>query len=175
MILRNRIAEIRSKKDVEILVSEIEKNSEILVEFMELLEERKTRQSMYGSWVLCNLAENSPELVSPYAHQILSFFKNSPHTGANRNLMRCFMEIDVPEDILSPLIDQCIEFIQDPNQPVAVKAFSIESFARIVLKLPDLANELKMAIAHIHLLNSPALHSTSKKVRLMMRKNRIPF
>jgi hypothetical protein len=85
------------------------------------------------------------------------------------------MEIDVPEDIMSPLIDQCLEFINDPIQPVAVKAFSIQSFARIVIKMPDLANELKLAMAHIHLLNSPALNSTSKKVRLMMKKNNIPF
>jgi hypothetical protein len=41
--------------------------------------------------------------------------------------------------------------------------------------MPDLANELKLAMAHIHLLNSPALNSTSKKVRLMMKKNNIPF
>ncbi len=175
MKLRNRIAEIRSKKDVNLLVSEIENNPEILDEILMLLEERKTRQSMYASWVLAHTAESSPELISPFAQQILELFKNSPHTGANRNLMRCFMEIDVPEDIMSPLIDQCLEFINDPNQPVAVKAFSIESFARIVLKMPDLANELKLAMAHIHLLNSPALHSTSKKVRLMMKKNNIPF
>jgi hypothetical protein len=175
MNLKNRIVEIRSKKDIIILASEIDKNPELLVGLMAILEERKTKQSMYGSWVLCQLAENSPELVSPFSHQILSLFKNSPHTGANRNLMRCLMEIDVSEDIMSPLIDQCIEFINDPNQPVAVKAFSIQSFAQIVLKMPDLAIELKLAIAHIHLLNSPALQSASRKVKLMMKKNRIPF
>ncbi|MFY8021830.1 MAG: hypothetical protein ACOVP1_11550 [Bacteroidia bacterium] len=175
MILRNRIAEIRSKKDVDILVNELEAQPEFISELLNLLKERQERQSLYASWVLAHLAENAPELLNPFIQYLFELFERSPHTGVNRNVMRCFMEIDIPDSIMSPLIDQCILFIHDPNQPVAVKAFSLITFARIVLKVPELAPELKLAMENLHLHQSAALHSSSKKVRLMMKKNGINF
>lgn len=173
MYLKNRISEIRSKKDVIILVDEIELNPDLLIELFSLLEQRLIRQSLYSSWVLCHLAESCPELVSPYSQNILSLFENTPHLGANRNLMRCFMEIDIPENVMSPLLDKCLEFINDSKQPVAVKAFSLQTFARIVLKEPDLANELNLAMTNLYFYKSPAIHGTMKKIRKMMKKNNI--
>lgn len=175
MNLRNRIAEIRSKKDVDVLVNELESSPEFVGELLNLLKERRERQSLYASWVLMHLAENAPELLNSFTTELFDLFENSPHTGVNRNIMRIFMEIDIPEEIMSPLIDQCIHFIHEPLQPVAVKAFSLVTFARIVIKEPDLAPELKLAMENLHLHQSPALQSSSKKVRLMMKKNGIKF
>ncbi|MCA0427591.1 MAG: hypothetical protein LCH37_09160 [Bacteroidetes bacterium] len=174
-MLEQQLDFIRSKVDVQKFARELEQSPELIPELLKILAQRKTRNSLYGSWALCHLSQINPKILYPFASQLLALFENSPHTGTNRNLMRCFMEIDLDESIQSPLFDYCLKFIEDKNQPVAVKAFSIETLLRLIKLQPELAVEVLPLIPKLNLLKSPGIQSTLRRVRETFRRLNIPI
>lgn len=166
---------VRSKVEMLKLAKELELNPELIDEMLELLKQRNPKRSMYGSWVLCHLAQINPDALSPFASKLLDLFEDSPHTGATRNLMRCFMEIDLEESIQSPLFDICLQLIEDKHQPVAVKAFSIDTLLRLIKIHPELALEFSPLVPKLNLIKSPGIQSSLKRVRTTFRKLNLPI
>jgi uncharacterized protein (UPF0262 family) len=84
--------------------------------------------------------------------------------------MRVYQWADIPEEIEGKLFDIAIRFLQDSEQPIAVKVFSMTAAHRVVERYPDLANELYEAIRQCMPHGSAGLKNRGNKTLKMLEK-----
>jgi hypothetical protein len=108
------------------------------------------RLTQRAAWPLSYVSIAEPQLVRPYFSKLIDKL-NRPdnHPAINRNILRIFQEIDIPEKYQSVVIDACFKIIADPLQPVAVKAFAISTATRLCTPHPELKKELLLVLEQL--------------------------
>ncbi|MFY0643334.1 MAG: hypothetical protein JXR19_02600 [Bacteroidia bacterium] len=116
-------------------------------ELMEVFLGADLQLTQITSWAISECTEVYPHLIAPYHSQLMdSLNKDQRHGAIRRNIVRIYQYADIPEDIEGQLFNLCINFIIDPTEAIAVKAFSMTVCERIAVKYPDLIPELKICI-----------------------------
>ena len=81
-----------------------------------------------------------------------------------RNVLRVLQFQNVDESLWGELYDVCIRFLEDNNEPVAVKVFSMSTAYNIVKQVPELKNELMGAIEQINTEGSAGEKNRGQKI-----------
>ncbi|MGL5889542.1 MAG: hypothetical protein ACRC3B_06640, partial [Bacteroidia bacterium] len=68
------------------------------------------------------------------------------HNAIDRNIVRTFQFIDVPEKYQGKLADKCFAFLQKADTPIAVRAFAMTVLFNLVKQHPDLSHELELML-----------------------------
>ena len=68
------------------------------------------------------------------------------HDAIHRNIVRILEEVPVPEELEGALYDKCFKFLNDPDEPIAVRVFSMTVLFNIAKKHPEMLDELKQTI-----------------------------
>ena len=84
--------------------------------------------------------------------------------------MRLLQDVDIPEKYHGEIMDICFRYIASPDEPVAVKAFSLTVLQRLSRLYPEIKNELQTIIEERWDYEKPAFHSRAKKVLKEMGK-----
>jgi len=93
------------------------------------------------------VAEQWPELVEPYLPRLVDCLgRETLHVAVHRNALRALQAFEIPEEIGGAVVDVCIRMLEDPTQPVALKAYSVTIFARLSRAHPELQQELKQLL-----------------------------
>ncbi len=104
----------------------------------------------YGSW-LCNdiyerAKRNKDEEVLTYFQaelpNILTFLETNDNQSLLRNWLRILNMLDIPEEHDGRIVDIGLNFIQNPENKVALQAFSMPLITPVVLRHPDLFTEV---------------------------------
>lgn len=104
------------------------------------------RVSQRASWPLSICVEHHPELIKPYLGTILKVLKKeNEHVAVRRNIVRLLQFVDIPKRYAGKVWSACYS-LMNPNQPVAIRAFSMTVLANIAANEPDLKNELELLI-----------------------------
>ena len=72
--------------------------------------------------------------------------------------------------MLGKAANSCFYLLANPNQPVAIQAFSMTVLLNICKKEPDLKNELKILIEDQLEYSKPAFKSRGKKTLIELQK-----
>ena len=100
-----------------------------------------------ASWAVNYCVEAHPQLVTPYFARLLAVLENDQvHPAAHRNIFRMFQFVDIPPRHRGRLYEICTKFLNDLNQPVAVRAFALTVAANIAAGEESLLNELKLIV-----------------------------
>ena len=75
---------------------------------------------------------------------------NPSHNAVLRNTIRILEDIEVPEKYEGEIYQRCFVFLNDPDQPIAIRCFSMSVVFNIAKKYPDLKNEL-IASLELHM------------------------
>ncbi len=136
-----------SKQNSLIIRDYLLKYTERIPEFMDLFFGPEYRVSQRAAMVLSALFDYKKELLIPYLEPMVSCLEDTElKVAVKRNVVRILQEIDVPEDLLSSLFDSCIRFLNDPGEPIAVKAFSMKVLVNICQRFPELKLEAQPII-----------------------------
>lgn len=123
------------------------------------------RISQRSSWPLTICVERHPHLIKPYLSKLLEFLnKPNIHDGVKRNLLRLLQFIDIPKRHHSTLINLCFDYLQDKNEPVAIKVFAMSTLATLTSDYPDLQRELRIILEDQLPYGSPGFRSRAMKV-----------
>ena len=68
------------------------------------------------------------------------------------------------EDQMSPLSDHCFKYLNDANEAIAIKVFSMTVMANITKKFPELQDEIMSSISDQFPFNTAAFKSRGSKV-----------
>ncbi|MEJ7624705.1 MAG: hypothetical protein WKF34_11995 [Pyrinomonadaceae bacterium] len=116
-------------------------------ELMRLFLGDNYRLTQRAAWALSYCAENTPELVSPYVGTLIKQLENrSAHNAVRRNVARLLQFVDIPERLRGRAFEACYRLVDDPAQPVAVRAFALTVAARVAEHSPELLDELRLIV-----------------------------
>ncbi|WP_143306739.1 hypothetical protein [Chitinophaga vietnamensis] len=93
------------------------------------------------------VAEAHPALVAPYLPEMAAMLGTPGLTPAvTRNIVRLFQFMPIPETVHGTLMNACFQFLEAPESPTAVKAFSMTVLSRLAKDYPDIRNEIILLI-----------------------------
>ena len=138
------------------LVKEVEKDPTIVKELVQLTLGEDQNLSMRASWALQHISFKHPRLVQKHIPSFIKFLKKEKqHTGAIRNVIRLFHEIEIPEKYCGELYDLCLNITKNATLPHGVRAFSITTLGIICQKYPELKPEVDLVLSELSTFPQP--------------------
>jgi hypothetical protein len=135
---------VTSKQVAEIVVANIGKNQDLFDETMELVYRDESPISMRAAWVANFVVEKHSFLVKPHIEKLAKILPQAKVDGVKRLALKMLMDsiYELPEDIFGELADTCFTFAEDPNQAIAVRAFSLDILLKVLETYPEIKPEL---------------------------------
>lgn len=131
---------------------------------VELFLENDPKLSMRISWSLWYAGEKSPDMLGKWLVKMVGELRKSPSESVKRNIVRLFEDIEITEEILDELADCCFQFVTNPKEAIAVRAFSMTVLGKICQKVPELKPELRLILEDIPPDAAPALRVRARDV-----------
>jgi hypothetical protein len=117
-----------------------------------------------AAWPLSNCVIDHPALISPHLSKLVrNLHKPGLHDSIKRNTVRLLQYIDIPKRFQGEIMDICLRYISSPDEPVAVKAFSLSILQNLSQQYPEIKNEVKLIIEERWPYETAAFHSRAKK------------
>lgn len=107
---------------------------------------RETKARVRFTWLLGDIGEIAPELITSAVKELFSIYKETNITGFDRTMAKVFWQIGIPEPIEGEVIDLLFNWVMCPDKKVAVKVYSISALLNVCKKYPDLKQELRVVI-----------------------------
>lgn len=108
-----------------------------------------------AAYVMGWLGTAHQHILAPHYPRMIAEMDQKLHPARRRNVLRLFETVEIPEAIEMDLMDKCFAFIQNPQEPGAVRAFAITVLSRLVEPYPELQAEAAMVLQE-HLSEAPA-------------------
>ena len=146
MDIKKVLEEEHSRVATDKVLGYIQSNPDKIGELMSCFFDDNPHICQRAAWPVGDLGEKYPELLIPYLPQMISNVKEPKHDAVIRNTVRTWQYMSVPEDYLGEIFELCFNYITDPKIPVAIRAFSMKVCANICKAVPEMKEELILAI-----------------------------
>ncbi|MBK8881066.1 MAG: (deoxy)nucleoside triphosphate pyrophosphohydrolase [Bacteroidales bacterium] len=165
--LRAMVNSMMSMKEAEwVAVSAIE-NPEIFSKLLEYSFSEDSKLAFRASWTLTKVCDRFPELIYPEIDGIIQKLGALENESALRSFLRIISLSDIErisEKNHGILADQCFRLLRSGFSAVAIKAYSMEVLYKLVLKYPELRNELSATINMIQPEGSAGILSRGRQI-----------
>lgn len=104
------------------------------------------RFNQRAAWPLGVLGKKNPRLIAPYLKEMVSILGVGRHNAVDRNIVRILEDMTIPEDLEGQVYDKCFQLLNDMDQPIAVRVFSMTVLFNIAKKYPEMLLELQQTI-----------------------------
>lgn len=161
------IDSLMSLKQVHWIVESAFVNTKVFRKLLEYSFSDKKRLAFRSSWLLTKMYDRHPDMIRPYLSEVIHKIRKLRNEGVTRSFMRIlsFEEIkNFTKEEHGILADYCLESLNDPSGPVAIKAYSMEILYRLTVIYPELGNEVAASILSVMEEGSPAVLSKGKNV-----------
>jgi len=96
----------------------------------------------YSSWIVVHLCKSQPEQITPFYRNFVDILFKSNDQTVLRNVANIISHLKVQSYKESQLVDLLLGFIQEHSHKVALHVYSMQILAQIVLKYPELKQEI---------------------------------
>ena len=128
-----------------------------------------------AAWLLENVFLVNPELYLPEIDYLLARFKDVTYQSCQRHYAKIMMYLTSPkahplikgklaETDLEPIVEQCFDWLIDPEVLIAVKVFASEALFNLRHRYPWINEELKNQLEFLMRNGSAAIQSRGKKL-----------
>ena len=100
------------------------------------------RYNQRAAWSIGVLGRRYPKMIQPYHDRLVETLSNPSHDAQIRNIIRIYEDIAIPESIEGHLYEKCYSFLNNPQNAIAIRCFSMTVMSKIAEKYPDLRPEL---------------------------------
>lgn len=147
--LQKMINNMMSMKEAEwVAVSAIE-NPAIFRKLLEYSFSPDKKLAFRASWTLTKVCDKFPDLIYPYMPEIIESLDKIDNESAQRSFLRIISlsELDkVSDKHHGILAEHCFAALKSGFSAIAIKAYAMEILYNLVLKYPELHNELAATI-----------------------------
>lgn len=165
MDIHQALMAVHSKQQAAAIVEFIGDDPRRFAELMKLFFEGEYRLTQRAAWPMSYCAELHPELIRPYLPKLLGgLSRDDQHDAVKRNVLRLLQYIEIPRRLAGRIYTRCLELIDDPDEPIAVRAFAMTVAARIAKSEPDLLNELRLVVSKHLPRSTAAFRVRAKKI-----------
>ncbi len=159
-----------SKAVTSVIVSYILKHPEKIDELMDCFFDSNSRICQRAAWPVGILGEKNPEIIMSYLPKLITNLKEPKHDAITRNTVRIWQKMKIPENLLGEVFELCFNFILNPKIAIAIRAFSMTACANIAKDIPELREELILAISDQLENATPGIISRGNKIINNLRK-----
>jgi hypothetical protein len=147
MDLRNQILAEHTKANCQKIVSWVGDDAKKFNELFELFLQAEYRIKQRAAWPMSYCAIAHPEFMrNNFDKLILNLKKPRIHNSIKRNSLRLLQEVDIPEKYEGDIMEICFQFVEAPEEAVAIKAFSLTILGDLAKKYPEIIPEIKLII-----------------------------
>ena len=86
------------------------------------------------------------------------------HDAVKRNTVRILQVVPIPKKFQGTVMNLCFDYIVDPTEKIAVKAFSLTVLRNLSQLYPEIKQELRTIIEDRWEFETAAFHSRAKKI-----------
>lgn len=123
-----------------------------------------------AGYPLSNIVIQNPDSILPYLDKILLMAaKPGLHKAIRRNTARMLEHLQLPSKYKGKVLNLCFDWIADPNEKVAIKAFSLTVLEHMLDEYPDIGSELRLIIEDQWHRQTPAFQYRAKRVLLKLK------
>jgi hypothetical protein len=156
MDIRQALLAEHSKWQTMAIVEYVGDDTKRFAELMKIFFAGDYRLTQRAAWPMNYCAEKHPELIYPYLPKLLNCLsQDDGHDAVKRNIVRLLQYVEIPKRFLGKVYSLCVDLINDPSEPIAVRAFALTVAARIAKAEPALLSELQLIVRQ-HLPHSTA-------------------
>ncbi|WP_127125521.1 hypothetical protein [Pseudoflavitalea rhizosphaerae] len=171
MDLEQSILAEHSKAQCMRITAYIGNDRERFAQLMKLFLNGEYRVTQRAAWPLSCCVEAYPELIKPWYAQLLRKLQEpDTHNAVTRNIVRSLQYVTIPEKYQGTVMSICFDFIADPNQAAAVKAFSLSILQNLAKDYPEIAPELITIIEGRWSQETPAFQSRARKLLKFLKR-----
>ena len=123
-----------------------------------------SRLTQRAAWILSHCADHHPHLLMPYIPALIDNLETDPPVAVKRNTVRVLQNMEIPEEKMGILAEQCFNFLNSAKEAIAVKVFSMTILANIAKKFPELKQEVILTIENQMPYGSAGFRSRGRKV-----------
>jgi len=134
-------------------------------DLLQLLCSENLTLSKRAAWCFSLAAGLRPDWTDQYQPALVELLSvKNPHDALLRNVLRVLRDCRLQEAVLDKLAYYCFEFVQDPKQAIAIRAFALHILGQIGCSVPEIRPEVKAIIAYYFEQGAPGLVSAGKAV-----------
>jgi len=147
-------------------MAHVQAHPESLPELMACFFSDEVAVAQRAAQVVGDIGRASPESLKPWWSELADASANPVHQAIRRNVTRYFSELKLklPKKVESQLVDDCINFVADPNEGVAIAAFSMNFVADRAAKYPQHAQRLERVLVRLLPSRPPGFQNRGRKV-----------
>ena len=165
MDLREQLLREHSKTNCLKVVKWVGNSPDRFRELIDLFLKDEYRVVQLAAWPVSYVAEAHPELIRKHLPRLIkNLARTDTHPAVRRNTIRLFQHIDIPKKFQGQVMHLCFEYISDPQEKAAVKAFSLTVLENLAELYPEIKPELKTIIEERWNTETPAFRSRAKKI-----------
>lgn len=165
MDLLQLLRDEHSKKQTDRIVDWVGANAKRFAQLIGLFFTGEYRITQRAAWPLSYCVRRHPELIAPYYKRLLdNLVRKDIHVAVKRNTVRLLQDVSIPKRFQGRVMSTCFDFIQAPETPIAVKAFSLTILANLSADYPEIRGELKLIIEEQWEQATPAFRSRAKRI-----------
>jgi len=140
-----------SRKTIDIGVATIGRNPEMFKKVLDFALEDQGAYSQRAGRVINFIAINHPEMIRPYMPDLVNKLPNFKTGGLKRSIIKTISErsFDFDDETMGTLVNTCFEWVNDPQEEIAIKAYAMDVLYKVTQFYPDLKHELIETLEHI--------------------------
>lgn len=163
--LREEILREHSKAQCNQIINWVGDSQDRFDTLFKLFLEDEYRVVQRAAWPVSYCVISHPAFITKHwAKLIKNLRKPNVPEAVKRNSMRLIQEIIIPVKYEGEIMNACFNYISDPKEAVAVKAFSLRVLENLYKKYPEILPELKLLIEERMPHETAAFKSRAKKI-----------
>ncbi|MEP7323451.1 MAG: hypothetical protein ABI761_16110 [Saprospiraceae bacterium] len=171
MSLTEMVAKEHSKAQMLRIMDWIGEDKKRFDELVHLFMSGESMISQRAGYPLSNIAIRYPDWITSHLKKIIVYAqKPGLHNAIRRNTMRILEHVPIPKKLQGTVLTMCFDFIADPVEKVAIKAFSLTVLEHMMDTYPEIGSEIKDIIEDQWAQQTPAFRVRAKKVLNKIKK-----
>lgn len=165
MNLEKTLLAAHSRATTNLIVQWIGHDQQRFDELFNLFITGEYRVVQRAAWPLSYAVEQHPSLIRKHFTRLLKKLEQPGIPDAvKRNTMRLLQSLTIPRQYQGTIMNKCFDFITDPREKPAIKAFSLTVLDNLSAQYPEIKNELRLIIESQWDNESPAFRSRAAKI-----------
>ncbi len=166
MNLHEEIGRERSKAQSGKIADWIGADESRFAQLMGVFQEKDIPLAVRAAWIVNLIAETHPKLLLPHLDALVARMEEvGIPSPVKRHVMNSLQYVDIPESLHGRVMNAGFSFLEDPEEPIAVRAFSMTVLADLARIYPDIKGELRLIIEDILVQGASAgIRSRAQKV-----------
>ncbi len=164
MNLRETILAEHSKANCTKIANWVGNSQKRFDELFNLFLNSEYRITQRAAWPISYCVIDHPDFISKHFSKLVKYlYKPGIHDSVKRNTVRLLQHIEIPKKFHGEIMDLCFHYISSPDEPVAIKAFSLTILQNFSKQYPEIKNEIRLIIEERWEHETAAFKSRAKK------------